>query len=160
MCVQLQLLLRCRRSPAAFLSIANQEVECTVWIQSCEVYSSPHGDPVGKKDACVWLMYRALMVNDRNHLTGIRLNVSFNFVCLSYLVSLWCHYCFNPWCTGTLLILYLQSGSRRVLISRSNALIFRVLVLPFKELDLNMSLCARRTYHSFSSAFKLVLKWL
>lgn len=113
-CVQLQLLLRCRRSPAAFLSIANQEVECTVWIQSCEVYSSPHGDPVGKKDACVWLMYRALMVNDRNHLTGIRLNVSFNFVCLSYLVSLWCHYCFNPWCTGTLLILYLQSGSRRV----------------------------------------------
>lgn len=37
---------------------ANQEVECTVWIQSCDVYSPPH--PGDKDTVCVsGLMYKA-----------------------------------------------------------------------------------------------------
>lgn len=107
-----------------------------------------------RKETCVWLMYRAL-----NHVTELMwLNVAFNFLCLLFLVSSWCRRCTGT--EGHLLILHLQSGSWRVLISCSNAFIFMVLVLSFKELIINMSSCARMTYHWDFKPFQLVLNWL
>lgn len=112
---------------------------------------STQGDSV-EKDTFVRLMYRTLnhVVKNRNHPTGIRLTVAFNFVCLSYLVSSWCHYCFSPWCTWT-------KVSSRFCTYRVDHEGFSflaampsflgVLVLSFKELILDKSLCARMTYH-------------
>lgn len=109
------------------------------------------GDPV-EKDTFVWLMYRTShhVVKNRNHLTGIRLTVAFNFVCLSYLVSSWCHYCFSPWCTWTKVrsgFCTYRADQEGFSFLAAMPSFLGLLVLSFKELLLDKSLCARMTYH-------------
>lgn len=54
---------------------------------------------------------------------------------------------------------YLESRLWRVPISSSNAFVFSVPVLSFEELVINMSMCARMTYHKYFRSFKLILVW-
>lgn len=114
--------------PAAFLSITNQEAECTVWIQV--VWSVP--------GACaVKCTEQRTVVRDRDQ-PGVQSWRRFLTLRVCR-VSSWCHCCFNLWCTGDphppppVL-----SELRRVLLYSSNALMFRVLALPFKDLSLSV----------------------
>lgn len=96
-------------------------------------------------------MYRALnhVVNNRNHVTGIRLNVAFNLVCLLRILFL---HGANTASALTAQGLKLSPDlvstewiMKSFQFQAAMPSFFRVLALSFKELD--MSSCVRMTYH-------------